>query len=149
MPEISNPAAGIEPPRGSHAATVDEKGRLKLPAPFKRYVESFGEKRVFVTSLDLRTVGIYPTAVWREVERFFENPKHPYSRGLLDSMPQFSHEVRRLNAIPGSVPRLSEMPEGCKFHPRCAHVMPRCRREEPAIYSTGEEEWARCYLYQI
>jgi len=82
------------------------------------------------------------------VEQFFENPKHPYSRGLLDSMPQFSHEVRRLNAIPGSVPRLSEMPEGCKFHPRCAHVMPKCTREEPAIYSTGEEEWVRCYLYQ-
>ncbi len=75
MQETSNPAAGIEPPRGSHPATVDEKGRLKLPAPFKRYVESFGEKRVFVTSLDLRTVGIYPTAVWRDVERFFEDQK--------------------------------------------------------------------------
>jgi oligopeptide/dipeptide ABC transporter ATP-binding protein len=82
------------------------------------------------------------------VEQFFENPRHPYSRGLLDSMPQFSRELRRLNAIPGSVPRLSEMPEGCKFHPRCTHVMPRCTREEPAVYSTGEEEWARCYLYQ-
>ncbi len=72
MIEFSNTPPTVEPPRGSHAASVDEKGRLKLPAPFKRYVESFGEKRVFVTSLDLQTVGIYPTAVWRDVERFFE-----------------------------------------------------------------------------
>jgi peptide/nickel transport system ATP-binding protein len=82
------------------------------------------------------------------VARFFEKPNHPYSKGLLDSMPQFAREVHRLNAIPGSVPRLSEMPEGCKFHPRCPHVMGRCKREEPAMYPTGEEEWTRCYLYQ-
>lgn len=82
------------------------------------------------------------------VERFFEEPKHPYSRGLLDSVPQFSYEIRRLNAIPGYVPRPSEMPEGCKFHPRCPHVMPRCTREEPAMRRVGEEEWVRCYLYQ-
>lgn len=82
------------------------------------------------------------------VDQFFGKPKHPYSQGLLDSMPQFSREIRRLKAIPGSVPRLSEMPEGCKFHPRCPHVMPQCRRDEPVMYHTGEDEWTRCYLYQ-
>jgi len=81
------------------------------------------------------------------VGQFFEEPLHPYSRGLLDSMPQFSRGQQRLKAIPGTVPRLSEMPGGCKFNPRCPYVMPRCRVEEPPMYSHGER-WVRCYLYQ-
>jgi oligopeptide/dipeptide ABC transporter ATP-binding protein len=81
------------------------------------------------------------------VPRFFEEPLHPYSRGLLDSMPQFSRGQQRLKAIPGAVPRLSELPEGCKFNPRCSYVMPRCKVEEPPMYVHGER-WVRCYLYQ-
>ena len=68
------------------------------------------------------------------VDQFFEEPLHPYSKGLLDSMPQFSRGQQRLKAIPGTVPRLSEMPEGCKFNPRCPYVMPRCKVEEPPMY---------------
>ena len=81
------------------------------------------------------------------VHQFFKEPLHPYSKGLLDSMPQFSRGQQRLKAIPGTVPRLSEMPEGCKFNPRCPYVMPRCKVEEPLRYSHGER-WVRCYLYQ-
>lgn len=63
----------VEPPRGSHEASVDAKGRLKLPSAFLKYLESFGDKRVFVTSLDARIVRIYPISVWKENEIFFES----------------------------------------------------------------------------
>ena len=81
------------------------------------------------------------------VDRFFEEPLHPYSKGLLDSMPEFSREQRRLKAIPGTVPRLSDLPRGCKFNPRCPYVMDQCKVEEPPMYGVGER-WVRCYLYQ-
>lgn len=81
------------------------------------------------------------------VDRFFEEPLHPYSKGLLESMPQFSGERRRLKAIPGAVPRLSDLPQGCKFNPRCPFVMDQCKVEEPPMYGVSGR-WVRCYLYQ-
>jgi MraZ protein len=65
-------ALPVEPPRGNFPARVDEKGRLTLLAPFREYVENFGDKKVFVTSLDFRTVRIYPITVWKDNERLFE-----------------------------------------------------------------------------
>jgi peptide/nickel transport system ATP-binding protein/oligopeptide transport system ATP-binding protein len=82
------------------------------------------------------------------VDDFFHKPMHPYSKGLLDSMPQFAGDAPRLRAIPGTVPRMSEMPEGCKFHPRCPYVMARCREQEPDDTRTGNRGWVRCFLYQ-
>lgn len=82
------------------------------------------------------------------VDDFFGEPLHPYSRGLLDSIPEFTSGTQRLNAIPGSVPRLSELPRGCSFHPRCPCVMDRCRFEEPRMIEAKEERWVRCFLYQ-
>jgi len=79
---------------------------------------------------------------------FFDKPLHPYSKGLIDSIFGLSGTGKRLKTIPGSVPRLSEMPEGCKFHPRCAYVMPRCRENEPPMINTGSEKWVKCFLYQ-
>ncbi len=81
------------------------------------------------------------------VDQFFGEPLHPYSKGLLDSMPEFSRDQRRLRAIRGTVPRLSDLPQGCTFNPRCPYVMPRCKLEEPPMYAVGER-WVRCYLYQ-
>ncbi|HVN23518.1 MAG TPA: ABC transporter ATP-binding protein [Syntrophorhabdales bacterium] len=81
------------------------------------------------------------------VKQFFEEPLHPYSKGLLDSMPRFSHDRRRLKAIPGAVPRLSDLPSGCKFNPRCPYVMDRCKVDEPPMYAV-QERLVRCYLYQ-
>ena len=52
---------------------LDEKGRLKLPAPFVQYLNSLTEKKLFVTSLDRRIAQLYPIGVWRENEKFFEN----------------------------------------------------------------------------
>jgi MraZ protein len=61
-----------EPPRGIFPARVDEKGRLKLPSDFREYIASFGERKVFVTSLDVRTARIYPSSIWKDNQNFFE-----------------------------------------------------------------------------
>jgi len=62
-----------EYPRGMYPARLDDKGRLKLPAEFQRFLGGLPEKRLFVTSLDRRIATIYPIAVWKENEKFFEN----------------------------------------------------------------------------
>lgn len=82
------------------------------------------------------------------VDDFFREPLHPYSKGLLDSVPEFSSGMERLNAIPGSVPRLSELPSGCSFHPRCPYAMDRCRSEEPLMLEAKDSRWVHCFLYQ-
>ena len=71
--EIQNQAASLEAPRGVTTGRVDDKGRLKLSAAVKAYLGGLAEKKLFVTSLDLRTVRIYPISVWRENERIFED----------------------------------------------------------------------------
>jgi MraZ protein len=63
----------VEPPRGFHQARVDEKGRLKLPTVFQQFLADLGEKQVFITTLDLRTIRIYRSSVWKENENLFEN----------------------------------------------------------------------------
>jgi len=68
-----------------------------------------------------------------EVERVFAAPSHPYTRLLLESIPSLDHERDRLPAIPGMVPSLSELPPGCRFHPRCPLAMDRCRVASPAL----------------
>lgn len=80
------------------------------------------------------------------VGEFFAKPLHPYGQGLLESVYGFSGSGR-LKAIPGSVPNLSELPEGCTFHPRCPHAMDICRGDEPVIKEVGKDQWVRCYLY--
>lgn len=82
------------------------------------------------------------------VDDFFREPLHPYSKGLLDSIVRLRGAAERLKTIPGSVPRLHELPSGCKFHPRCKYVMPKCKTEEPPFINIEEDKWVRCYLFQ-
>jgi peptide/nickel transport system ATP-binding protein/oligopeptide transport system ATP-binding protein len=82
------------------------------------------------------------------VHDFFQEPLHPYSVGLLESVVWSKVTQDELSAIPGSVPNLAALPRGCKFHPRCGHCMPRCEIEEPPFINIGENKWVRCYLYQ-
>ena len=63
----------VELPRGMYPGRLDEKGRLKLAAPFQRYYEALTEKTLFVTSLDRRTAAIYTLSAWRSTEMFLEN----------------------------------------------------------------------------
>ncbi len=80
------------------------------------------------------------------VRDVLRRPQHPYTRGLLASMPGPSRE--RLRAIEGSVPMLGALPEGCAFHPRCSDRFAACTGAVPPDYHVGEAHGARCYLYQ-
>ncbi len=83
------------------------------------------------------------------VLELFTHPKHPYTQGLLASIPRIEKAARRprLQAIPGMVPDLLDLPPGCKFQARCAQVFDPCRGEEPPLKTVGPEHCARCYLY--
>lgn len=81
------------------------------------------------------------------VTEFFNEPLHPYSRGLIDSIFALKPDEKRLKAIPGAVPKLSELPNGCKFHPRCTFVMEKCGKDEPHLKNLGNGRWIRCYLF--
>jgi len=83
-------------------------------------------------------------------ERLFALPAHPYTRGLLASLPHAraaGEAGRRLVAIPGAVPSLTELPKGCKFQPRCPDAFDRCDGPEPPLIQIGPGHQARCYLH--
>jgi MraZ protein len=69
---LSNSPASVEAPRGFLSARVDEKGRLKLPSSVVQYLEGFGERKVFITTLNASTARIYPISVWLETEHSLE-----------------------------------------------------------------------------
>ena len=77
----------------------------------------------------------------------YNNPKHPYTQGLLSSIPNIEATNQKLLAIPGSPPDLLNMPQGCPFWPRCPHVMKVCRAKEPKTISLNEGHLAKCFLY--
>ena len=73
--------------------------------------------------------------------------KHPYSRGLMGSIPVIGHAIERLTQIDGSMPRLDSIPRGCAFNPRCPEAFDRCRRERPDLMATPGNAMAACWLY--
>ena len=75
----------------------------------------------------------------------FDAPLHPYTRGLLRSSPHAAVKGRRMEAIPGNVPAITNLPAGCRFHNRCALVVDRCRAEEPALRELRPGHWVRCH----
>jgi peptide/nickel transport system ATP-binding protein len=80
------------------------------------------------------------------VRAVLRNPKHPYTRGLIASLPGRPGE-RRLRAIEGSVPVLGSLPSGCAFHPRCPDRFSPCDTQKPAPYAVGDAHFARCHLH--
>jgi oligopeptide/dipeptide ABC transporter ATP-binding protein len=82
------------------------------------------------------------------VESLFENPMHPYTRGLLNSLPKDDNESK-LESIPGAVPHPAYLPRGCAFHPRCKDAMPQCQ-QQPLITNVTEENTHKvaCWLYE-
>ena len=100
-----------------------------------------------------RVIVMYTGRIVEEapVRSLFANPAHPYTRGLLRSLPSIN-EVNapvktRLATIEGMVPSLTALPSGCKFNPRCPDVMDICLGNEPALIPVGEGQSARCYLH--
>ena len=75
------------------------------------------------------------------------DPRHPYTQGLMKSVPRLTGEGIS-DGIPGRIPNYLEPPSGCRFHPRCPHVMPMCKETAPEFFSVGEGHVAACYLYR-
>ncbi len=85
------------------------------------------------------------------VDELFARPKHPYTEGLLRSVPKLTAKdvakAERLQTIEGTVPKPAALPKGCHFEPRCDYRMPRCREGEIPLYSVGNDVTVRCVLF--
>jgi oligopeptide transport system ATP-binding protein len=80
------------------------------------------------------------------VNDLFHNPLHPYTEGLLLSVPRLDKPVKRLRPITGSVPDLLDLPAGCSFHPRCSYAKDICRQQSPILKSLGAGRRVSCWL---
>lgn len=80
-----------------------------------------------------------------EVHELFQNPKHPYTQGLLGALPKMDSR-QRLNSIDGMVPTLKDMPTGCRFAPRCPMATQKCREEQPALVDVTAGHQVRCFI---
>ncbi|WP_199426374.1 ABC transporter ATP-binding protein [Thermaerobacillus caldiproteolyticus] len=82
-----------------------------------------------------------------DVRTIFKHPKHPYTVGLIQSVPDIRGKKERLYSIPGSVPKPGSIQQGCRFAARCEHAFERCFRETPSLYETGKNgHRVRCFL---
>lgn len=84
---------------------------------------------------------------YADVKTLFREPKHPYTRGLLNSLPLLVGEQEELNVIPGTVPNPLEVPGGCRFAPRCPHASALCQQEEPNLTPLSDENTVRCWMH--
>jgi peptide/nickel transport system ATP-binding protein len=80
-------------------------------------------------------------------EELFANPKHPYTIGLLESIPKLGERKKILGSIPGTVPSPKNMPTGCRFADRCSKAMDICRSKQPLTMEVGPEHSTACWLY--
>jgi peptide/nickel transport system ATP-binding protein len=120
----------------------------------RRLKQDFGMAMMLIT----HDLGIVAEAVNRVVvmysgrivetaptETLFRNPQHPYSVGLLSSIPRLDEDRERLNAIDGTVPNPGDPPPGCRFHPRCVFARDICRRLEPPLLDVEASHLVRCW----
>lgn len=107
-----------------------------------------------VAEIAQRVAVMYAGKVVEEAQTIslFEDPKHPYTRGLLKSIPKLGqrarHGRRRLQEISGVVPSLYELPAGCSFYPRCSQARAVCQENVPELIELEDSHWVRCWLYQ-
>jgi peptide/nickel transport system ATP-binding protein len=126
----------------------------------KRLQDEFGSAIIMITH-DLGVVAevaddvvvMYAARVQEEgeVRNLFNRPNHPYTWGLLGSLPRLNQDVERLVQISGQPPSLLFPPKGCRFHPRCSYVMPICSQTEPELADVPEatgHHRVRCHLDQ-
>jgi oligopeptide/dipeptide ABC transporter ATP-binding protein len=106
-----------------------------------------------IAEMARRVVVMYAGKVVEEApaEDLFREPLHPYTQGLLGSVPvigrKFKEGRRQLQEIPGIVPSIFQMPRGCRFHPRCPRVMDVCRAEQPTMVRVGDTRRVLCWLW--
>lgn len=82
------------------------------------------------------------------IEAIYEDTRHPYTKGLFEALPDLEHNVERLHAIAGSVVDPTDLPNGCKFHPRCPHCMEICTKQSPPNVEVSPDHNVRCWLHQ-
>ncbi|MEV6837669.1 ABC transporter ATP-binding protein [Streptomyces sp. NPDC051133] len=82
------------------------------------------------------------------VHDIYKAPAHPYTRGLLDSIPRLDQKGRELYAIKGLPPNLTHIPPGCSFHPRCPMARDVCRTDEPPLFQVSEERGSACHFWR-
>jgi len=97
-----------------------------------------------------RVVVMYAGKVveYTDVKTLFMNPKHPYTWGLLNSIPKIGQRIERLMTIPGVVPSSLKFPKGCKFNNRCVLADEKCFSQEPDIIEVEKGHKVRCWHYQ-
>ena len=81
------------------------------------------------------------------VFEIFKNPKHPYTVGLMSSMPSLNSGSKRLSTIEGNVPNPINLPKGCYFADRCPKAMPKCRESQPHDVKVGSRHHVSCFLF--
>ncbi|MGG1619288.1 ABC transporter ATP-binding protein [Paenibacillus sp. NRS-1781] len=93
-----------------------------------------------------RVVVMYAGEVVEEADVFdlFEKPGHPYTIGLLGSLPKLTEQREWLDSIPGTVPNMMQMPSGCPFHPRCPYAQEQCTKIHPEIQAKAQGHYVRC-----
>ncbi len=82
------------------------------------------------------------------IEELFEDPKHPYTVGLFGSIPSLDKDVDRLSPIKGLMPEPTDLPSGCKFHPRCPHAEAICAERSPETTHLDNGHQVRCFIYE-
>ena len=85
---------------------------------------------------------------YASVEQLFNNPKHPYTKGLFNSIPSLDEDVERLNPIKGLMPDPSDLPPGCRFHPRCPMARDICSQQVPKAVTVSEGHTVNCMIYE-
>jgi peptide/nickel transport system ATP-binding protein/oligopeptide transport system ATP-binding protein len=126
---------------------------LQLQQDFNTAIMMITHDLGVIAEIARRVVVMYAGRIVEEAETvpLFEDPKHPYTQGLLRSIPKLGSrgagERARLEEIKGMVPGLLNLPEGCRFSPRCPHVMGICREKDPHLGRIGPGRYVRCWLY--
>ena len=126
---------------------------LKLQEDFDTSIMMITHDLGVIAEIASRVVVMYAGKVVEEADTIplFEDPQHPYTRGLLKSIPKLGGRTTgvrtRLSEIEGMVPGLLDLPQGCSFNPRCGDVKEICRRKEPPIKETDSGHLVRCWLY--
>jgi len=85
---------------------------------------------------------------YTDTRSIFYSPLHPYTFGLLTSIPRLDMEIEKLESILGAVPDPLHFPEGCKFHPRCIFATEKCRKQEPVLMEVEEKHLVRCWHFE-
>ena len=119
-------------------------------------IDRFGMSLIFIThnlgvvAHACDTIGVMYASHIVELaskREIFKNPQHPYTQGLLNSIPRLDHQSKYLTPIKGLVCNMMNPPTGCKFHPRCDHAMEICSKEIPKMKEIAPNHFAACHLH--